>query len=360
MIAEGSLMSASSANNPVPTLSALMQSANAQWRVYDMGRIIQPISKADFTAIENGQKPYPYPIQKKARFAMVFWDQETKGPEAKANPFIWFLQFDLDEIGLLSLQQRDHYISLVIKELGNKVLDSSEQQSALDNHPYSFTPDQNRQAAFNAKVKVALKQPASMHYEHVQAYFAGQIDADKWQELTVQGIADFSARVDQANNERDLINYLPELSVQTLCAIGATLEHEKISLKLTNKLIELQDRALAENDSEQVLNLLRCLVGSPAEVIVLAQLKKLLASVESTDDTLFVVIVGRFWSYFADKEFLYLFFEKAATNTNKQLFGGLFVDLVAIPSVREHMLGLLRDPSRPETISVAISSVFGR
>jgi hypothetical protein len=353
-------MSASSANNPVPTLSALMQSANAQWRVYDMGRIIQPISKADFTAIENGQKPYPYPIQKKARFAMVFWDQETKGPEAKANPFIWFLQFDLDEIGLLNLQQRDHYISLVIKELGSKMLDSSEQQSTLDNHPYSFTPDQNRQAAFNAKVKVALKQPASMHYEHVQAYFAGQIDADKWQELTVQGIADFSARIDQANNERDLINHLSDLSVQTLCAIGATLEHEKISLKLTNKLTELQDQALAENDSEQVLNLLRCLVGSPAERLVLAQLKKLLASAGSNEETLFIVIVGRFWQYFEDKEFLHLFFEKAATNTNKLLFSGLFIDLVAIPSVREHMLGLLRDPSRPETISVAISTVFGK
>ena len=353
-------MSASSANNPIPTLSALMESANAQWRVYDLGRRIQPISKADFTAVENGQKPYPYPIQKKARFAMVFWDQDEKGPEAKANPFIWFLQFELDEIGLLNLQQRDHYISMVIKELGSKVLDSSEQQSSLDNHPYSFTPDQNRQAAFNAKVKVALKQPASMHYEHVQAFFAGQIDADKWQELTVQGIADFSARIDQANNERDLINHLSDLSVQTLCAVGATLEHENISLNLTNKVIELQDQALAENDREQVLNLLRCLTGSPAKQIVLAQLKKLLASAESNEETLFIVIVGRFWPYFTDKELLHLFFEKAATNTNKQLFGGLFVDLVAVPSVRDHVLSLLRDPTRPEAISVAIGTVFGR
>jgi hypothetical protein len=353
-------MSASSANNPIPTLSALMESANAQWRVYDLGRRIQAISKADFIAIENSQKPYPYPIQKKARFAMVFWEQEEKGPEAKANPFIWFLQFDLDELGLLNLQQRDHYISMVIKELGSKMLESNSPQSELDNHPYSFTPDQNRQAAFNAKVKVALKQPASMHYEHVQAYFSGQIDADKWQELTMQGIADFTARIDQANNEADLINYLPELSVQTLCAIGATLEHEQISLNLTNKLIELQDQALVENDSEQVLNLLRCFVGSPAKSIVLAQLKKLLTSAESSADTLFIVIVGRFWPYFSDKEFLYLFFEKAATNTNKQLFGGLFVDLVAIPSVREYMLSLLRDPDRPEAISTAIGTVFGK
>lgn len=353
-------MSAGSANNPVPTLSALMESANASWRVYDMGRKIQAISKADFNAIENGQKPYPYPIQKKARFAMVFWSQENKGPEAKANPFIWFLQFELDEIGLLKLQQRDHYISLVIKELGSKMLDSTTQQSTLDNHPYSFTPDQNRQAAFNAKVKVALKQPASMHYEHVQAYFAGQIDADTWQDLTVQGIADFTARIDQASNEQDLIKNLPDLSIQTLCAIGATLEHAQIELSLTQALIKMQDQALQDSDNEQVLHLLRCLVGSTSKALVLAQLKKLLTSAESTEETLFIIIAGRFWSYFDDKELLHLFFEKAATNTNKHLFGGLFVDLVAIPSVRNSVLSLLRDPTRPEAISVAIGSVFGR
>jgi len=353
-------MSASSANNPVPNLSALMESANAQWRVYDLGRRIQTISKADFISIESGQKPYPYPIQKKARFAMVFWDQDEKGPQAKANPFIWFLQFDLDEIGLLNLQQRDHYISMVIKELGSKMLESNTQQSTLDNHPYSFTPDQNRQAAFNAKVKVALKQPASMHYEHVQAFFAGQIDADKWQELTVQGIADFTARVDQANNEADLIKQLPQVSIQTLCAIGATLEHDQISLPLTQKLIELQDQALEENDSEKVLHLLRCLVGSSAKTLVLPQLKKLLTNTNIADETLFVVIAGRFWQYLEDKELLHLFFEKAATNTNKHLFGGLFVDLVAIPSIRQVILGLLRDSTRPEAISVAIGRVFGK
>lgn len=353
-------MSASTANNPVPTLSALMESANAQWRVYDLGRRIQSISKTEFTSVENGLKPYPYPIQKKARFAMVFWDQDEKGPQAKANPFIWFLQFDLDEIGLLKLQQRDHYISMVIKELGSKMLDSNNQQSELDNHPYSFTPDQNRQAAFNAKVKVALKQPASMHYEHVQAFFAGQIDADKWQELTVQGIADFTARIDQANNEVDLIKHLPQLSIQTLCAIGATLEHDQIGVALTQHLVDVQNQALEENDNEQVLHLLRCLTGSSSKSIVLAQLKKLLISAESADETLFIVIAGRFWQYLENKELLHLFFEKAATNTNKQLFGGLFIDLVAIPSVRQYILSLLRDPSRPEAVSIAIGTVFGK
>ena len=87
---------ASAANsnpNPVPTLSALMDTANAQWRVFDLGRRIQTISKTEFALIADNKKPYPFPIQQKARVALVFW-QQAESQSAKANPFIWFLQFD--------------------------------------------------------------------------------------------------------------------------------------------------------------------------------------------------------------------------------------------------------------------------
>mgnify|MGYP000294526952 CR=1 FL=1 len=354
-------MSEASANNPVPTLSALMENANARWRVFDMGRKITGLSKADFAAIETNSKPYPFPIQQKARFALVFWDQSESKLDAKANPFIWFLQFDLDEMGLLKLQQRDHYISLVIKELGSRLVEQdNEQQSVLDNHPYSFTPDQNRQAAFNARVKVALKQPASMYYEHAQAYFNGQVDADKWQELTVQGIADFAARIHQAENEQALIKALPELPVQTTSVLAACLEHSEIGIGLTQALIELQDQYLEDGDNEQVLNLLRCLAGSKSKALISEQLSKLLSSKEAEEESLFIVTAGRFWPYLQDKALLHLYFEQAAKHSNQQLFGGLFGDLVALPDVRQQVLGLLRDPTRPEAVSRAIGAVFGR
>jgi len=354
-------MSQSSANNPVPNLSVLMDTANANWRVFDLGRRIQTISKADFEAVENNTKPYPYPIQQKARFALVFWDKSENNQEAQKNPFIWFLQFDLDEMGLLKLQQRDHYISLVIKELGSKLVEAdSAEQSTLDNHPYSFTPEQNRQAAFNAKVKVALKQPASMYYEHVQAYFNGQVDADKWQELTVQGIADFSARISQAGNEKGLQQMLSDLPVQICSVLAATLEHEDVSYELSKTIVDVQNQYLQDGDNEQVLNLLRCLAGSKSKSLVHEQLKHLLNSQEVVEESLFIVIAGRFWSYLLDKELLHLYFEQAAKHPNQQLFAGLFGDLVAVPEVRASVLGLLRDASRPDAISRAIGTVFGR
>lgn len=352
-------MSSASANNPVPTLAALMKTANANWRVYDLGRKIQTLSKADFELIEDNRKPYPFPIQQKARMALVFWQQDSAGPEARAQSFIWFLQFDLDELGMVKLQQRDHFISLVIKELGSQLIESNDEKSStLDNHPYSFTPDQNRQAAFNAIVKKDLGQPASIYFEHVQAYISGQLSQDKWQELSIQGIADFASRIDDAKNEQDLCVILPELSVQILSVLGACLEHQTISLKLTETILTVLSQKVADNDKEAVMHLLRALAGSKAQQLIEQQLTELLNSELVNDLSLFIIISGRFWSYLNKTELLHLFFDKLSTHHEQEVFNGLFSDLVAVPEVRLSVLTLLRDPNRPESISRALGDIF--
>lgn len=352
-------MSSASANNPVPTLAALMKTANANWRVYDLGRKIQTISKSEFELIEDNRKPYPFPIQQKARMALVFWQQDTAGPEARAQSFIWFLQFELDELGLIKLQQRDHFISLVIKELGSQLIEANEaQSSSLDNHPYSFTPDQNRQAAFNAIVKKDLGQPASIYFEHVQAYLSGQLSQDKWQELSIQGIADFTSRIEDSKNEQALCKILPDLSVQILQVLGACLEHQTISLKLTEVIISVLQQKLADNDKEAVMYLLRALAGSKAQQLVEQQLVDLLNSELVNDISLFIILSGRFWLYFNKTELLHLFFDKLSTHHEQEMFNGLFSDLVAVPEVRLSVLGLLRDANRPESISRALGEIF--
>lgn len=353
-------MTTATPNNPVPTIADLMAKADANWRVFDMGRRIQSINKNDFAVMERGEKPYPYPLQQKARFAVLFWDQKESKQAKVNNPFIWFLQFDVDELGLLNLQQRDHFISIVIKELGSAIVGNNDSSSEkLDNHPYSFTPDQNKQASFNAKVKVALKQPASMYYEHVQSYFNNEISTDKWQELTVQGIADFAARIEDTNNESNLIAKFDELTVQILSVLGGTLEHSTISTLLTTKLIEQQNIALDSSDHEEVFHLLRCMAGSEAKGLVKEQLSHLLAQPDLNEESLYLIIAGRFWDYLNDPELLNLYFDKVAQHSNQQLFAGIFADLVAVPATRASLLGLLRDPNRTAAVSRSIGTLFG-
>lgn len=353
-------MSPSSESNPVPTLGVLMEQANAQFRIFDLGRRIQTISKSEFEKIELNQKPYPFPIQQKARFAFVFWDK-SDSPTHRKNPFIWFLQFELDEMGLLKQQQRDHYISLVIKELGNKLIAQGTHNSEkLDNHPYSFTPDQHRLAMFNAKVKVELKQPASMYYEHAQSYFHGALDSDKWQDLTVQGIADYCARINDEQNAKKLGDCLSELPVQIMGSLAASLEHVEIGVTLTEKLIEIQNQFLQQGDREQVINSLRCMAGSQSKTLLIEQLIKLLGSEEAEEEALYIVIAGRLWHLLNDEKVLMAYFEKVATHGNKNLFAGLFSDLVSVPEIRQSLLSLVRNPKRPDAVSVAIGRVFGR
>ena len=352
-------MSSASANNPVPTLSALMELANANWRVYDLGRKIQTIAKSEFALIEENKKPYPFPIQQKARMAVVFWQDGQSGPEARAQSFIWFLQFELDEMGLIKLQQRDHFISLVIKELGSQFANVDDQASStLDNHPYSFTPDQNRQAAFNGIVKRDLSQPASMYYEHAQTYFSGQIELDRWQELSIQGIADYCCRLDAGSNQAELIAILPNLSVQILSVLGACLEHQVIGLPLTQAIISTLNQRLEEGDKESAFYLLRALAGSKSVAVVETEIQTMLESELVSDISLFIVLAGRFWSYFNNKEIMHLLFDKLASNHDQELFNGIFSDLVAVPEVRLQVLSLLRDPTRPESVSRAIGGIF--
>lgn len=348
----------STSTNPIENFSALMDHANAAWRLYDLGRKITKISKDEFSAIEENRAPYPYPVQQKARFALVFWDHNNQKQGQDISPFIWFLQFDLDELGFLKLQQRDHYISLVVKALGSNLVHGDSEQSELKNHPYRFTPDQNRLAAFNAIVKKALKQPASIYFEHVESYFAGQIDDDKWQELSIQGVADYTVRLDELSHQRDFINKLPNLPIQTLSIITAVMEHLTINLTLTDVMIDLLKQKLSERDYEASLYLLRGVSSSDSSERIRGLLTELLNSELVGNETFYIVIAGRFWKALSDPMLLSLYLQRLAEHQEQTLFNGLFSDLVSIPSLRADLLNLIRSPNRPEAIGRAIEAIF--
>lgn len=341
----------------IETLSAFMETANAQFRIYDLGRKITSINKKEFFAMEAGQQPYPFPIQQKARFAMVFWNKDDQ--QNKTNPYIWFLQFDLDEQGLIKLQQRDHYIAMVVKELGTRLLDKQQQKSELDNHPYSFTPDQARLAMFNAMLKVDLKQPASQYYEAAEQFFAAQVGTDAWQNLSVQGIADFCARVATHHNEENLAVAIKSLPMPVLSSIASSLEHQSIKLELTKAIAESLTQAIKDNEMDKALALLRSMASSVSETVINQTMVNVLNSDAVKNEATFIVLAGRYWSAFQSPELLNLYFDKLAQN-QPHLFAGLFADLVAVPSCRVQVLALIRDPNRSPELAMAFGQMFGQ
>ncbi|XQW86168.1 DUF3549 family protein [Thalassotalea piscium] len=89
--------------NTIDTISDLLTLSNSQYRVYDIGRKIDKITKEQFSKIEANQLPYPFPSQGHAHLALAFWQKEAK------HPYLWFVKLPLDERGLLNQGARNHF-----------------------------------------------------------------------------------------------------------------------------------------------------------------------------------------------------------------------------------------------------------
>lgn len=337
----------------IATLGQLLDGADTQWRAFDIGRHITKLDKKQFSAIEQAQTPYPYPLAGHASIAIQFWDSS-----ASKEPYVWFLKFPVDEQSKLICASRDHFASMVIEALGND-LTSQQAEGKLDNNPYVFTPNANKLAAFNAQLKVLLKQPASQYYEHTQLYFSAKLGLDNWQNVAVQGIADFALRLDDGTNLTDLQNAWGNFPLEVLQPLSAMLEHVQIPTSLTEQLLMYAKTAIAQKDTIALTCALRAMSSSQAQGLTCQLVDAILASEMATDSDVLLTIAGRCFSLLEEPERLHIFMDNCAHHQKiDELFPSIFTDLVAIPTIRPHLLGLLRKENRSETLARAIGRLF--
>jgi len=163
--------------NTIDTISQLLHSSNSQFRLYDIGRKIEKISKEQFEKIELNQIPYPTPSQGHACIAIAFW--QKKSPQ----PYLWLLKLPLDERGLLNQGARNHFIAIIVEALGSDLTQDAnkQQEELLKNNPYLFTPAQYKLAALNSKIKFELKQAPSEYLSPFLAYLCKENNWDNWQ-----------------------------------------------------------------------------------------------------------------------------------------------------------------------------------
>ena len=60
----------------IHTLTQLLTNSGCEYKIFDLGRRIQPVDNALFSSVEEGQQPYPYPIQRHAQIAIAYWNEE--------------------------------------------------------------------------------------------------------------------------------------------------------------------------------------------------------------------------------------------------------------------------------------------
>jgi len=348
-------------DNPITLLSQFMTQSRLKYRVFDMGRRVTQLTPDTFLSFERCQKPYPYPFQRQAMLGIIFW-QDTQAD----HPLVWFLNFPLDEQGLLDPHSRDAFLKVLLERVGASMLAAAEGQKlagALEDNPYTFTPTDVKMAAFNAKARAVLKLPPSSYFPAAQRYFFGETDLADWQSLALQGIADVAIRAEEGETTLELIDMLPRLPQPVFQSLCNFLEHaqppaglvEVLSQKL---LIELEKPG---PDVPTVVACLRAASNTPAQGLLDQMVLKTLQNKVSHNVEVLAVLSGRIWPVLKKPVIAQQFVERLANNDAGQLgFSQLLADILFMPTMRDPIMQALRHPKRSQTLARAVGIMFGQ
>ena len=338
----------------INTLSEFLAQAGTEFRLYDLGRRLQPLNHDDFAAIEAHHRPYPWPLQRHAWLAVCYWQQQNR-----TQPYVWFLKLPLDERGLFNNGAVKHFLSALVEQLGQDVTAelTDEQQQRLAQTPFTFQPSQDKLAAFHAQLGVALDLPPSAFFQGVRDYIRAP-DRHDWQQLGLQGLADMTVRLQQdAQLSQQLAERLLALPQPVQDALLNQCEHHPLPTVVIERLFDAITTELERQDpnQERIAQLLRATSGSPASADRRQKIATLLALTPS--QSLMLSLAARLWQDLTDETLLLTYLEQLA-EYHGELFNGLFAELVSIPALRPLILGNLHNTALSPSLKNALGSLF--
>ncbi|WP_404402532.1 DUF3549 family protein [Idiomarina seosinensis] len=334
----------------IATLGEFLQAGQADYQIYDLGRRLTCIDNQQFDAIERQQQPYPFPIRHQAQLAVIFHHRQQP-----SNDFLWFLQFPLDERGLLSTAARDHYLEFVLGALGHELTGelSEQQQQQLQQNPYLFTPNETQRAALHARIRVQYRQHPSQYFDQAVTYLQHQ--QTDWQQLGLQGIHDCAAR----------LNNLPELAAavaqgfehypgQLRQPLAVALEQQTVPARLRDQLLILLDSGVAELRRDA----LRALASHADNGRLQRWLKQQLTE-QTLDADCATIIAARLWPALQDQEMIVLYLD-LISQLPEPLFDALFGDIIALPTIRPLLLSLIAQGQLSNNSLAALNRLRGQ
>lgn len=339
----------------VSGITDFLNQAGTEFKVFDMGRRIEEIDKDTFLAFEQGETPYPLPLQQQAWLGFIVWTENKESPEQNNELIIWFLRFPLDAAGKLTTGIRDDFIlRLVNKDRESATVDD-------ESNPYGYKPKQEHMACFHAKAAKALKQPASSYYEHARDYFAGKPGFDQWAFVGFQGMADMCARLDEDNNAALLAESIEKIPAQPFEALAQCLEHEPIDDQISQAIRAVTQRELDKPDcNPNFISLcIRALSNTQNRTHLEEQLNTILSHNTGTNPEVLASISGRCWLALKNDKTIALFLEALARcKEGQEFFNLVIVDLINIPGMQDSIHRAVRSTERSDTLSKAIGELF--
>ena len=346
----------------IETLGQLFAQMQVNVRCYDLGRRVEKLTKEQFQCFEELRKPYPRPHLQHALIGVVFWQQQTI-----KQPSVWCLRLPLDEQGLLIPNERDRFLQHLLIAVNNNLNAEKKQEqlkAVLEGNPYTFTPPQEKQAAFNAKIKVSLKLPASQYFAPTLEYLQGSYYS-QWQNVALQGLADVAARWQQTDCQKALLKALPEVPVSVLVSLCQCLENEAIDALIAETLLQRLQQVLgaSANSGENNATIAACLRGlsfSVSATHIQTAVDSVLHSgtpTDAVDIEVIATLATRLAPQLLSGGNPLVFMELLAQHS-EQAFIGVMSELLYQPAIREPFLSGMRLPDRSETLSRAIGALL--
>lgn len=343
----------------IETLTDFLTSTNASFRIFDMGRRLSKLDIDTFHAFEKNDIPYPYPLMRQAWLAVLIWN-----PKQRDQQQIWFLKFPLDEQGKLIFAARDDLLRRLAKTVGDQLLEGNTEEDSEDDplkdNPFSFTPDHQRMAAFHAQAGKLLKQTPSIFYDEIRQYLEPQHDKAQWQNLGVQGIADYCARLDEQDHAALLGRSLNEMPMEPFIAFCQQLENVELPYQV---LESIKKRLAKELDAVPLASPISAMVRALAQTNNTTARAEIISQVLnnpcSIDIEILASIGSRCWEVLNDEQTSLRYLQRLAENNAGQAsFSLMLQDLLYLPNMRKPVLAALRNPERGEALSIAVGEFF--
>jgi len=335
----------------INTISEFLLQAGTDYRVFDMARGIRPLESQIFLDIENATLPAPYPRQQHAWFAILFFNKNLSHER-----YIWFVKLPLDEQGLVMGAARQQFLQIVVEALGKTLDKQNNPNNQLPENPFTFVPNQQQLADFNSIGRIELELPLSEHLDLVEQYLTSPERQD-WRAVSLQGIADFTASLQQDRCKRLLLKQFLALAPDMQYALCASLENHQINEEISALLINWYHQDI--QDEKRLHSVLRGLCQSQDTKAVKSLLSSVLNGANGQTSVALMLIAARHWQYMQDSDILTSYVELLATCEDGS-FSGLYPDLVQIPEIRETMLDVLRWPEKSLPLTRAIGQLFGQ
>lgn len=333
----------------INTISEFLLQAGTDYRIFDMGRAIRNMSTQDFLDFENTQVAAPCPRQQHAWFGIVFYN-----PELNESHYIWFIKLPLDEQGRLITAARNQFLQIVVEALGNQLQDKQKMKQGLPDNPYTFTPNQQQLADFNSISRKNLSLSLS-HYQQDVIEYLREPHSERWQHLSLQGIADVAASIDRPEIKSLILVNFTLLNQQVQAALCRSFENSSLDVEMSNMLYHWFEE---KSDCDERLTLtLRALSQSTEIQVVNKIVSKVLHKSQTVSQDVLILIAARHWNRLQEQATMDAFIQHLVT-TDEMLFVGLFSDLVQIPSIRQTCMQVLRATNKSPQLDKAISRLF--